>query len=171
MMFKKNLKIIYLIAAALILFLSFNICLAQTNAIQGLPNPLGPQEIKESTILQLGGKVANIFISISGSLALLLFVYGGFMWLTSRGEPDKIKKGKDIFLWSVVGLVIITSSYFLISFIIKGLSGGNVSGSGEYCCVVEPKRCTPIASETEFKTCSGTITPGRCDDIPSCKSE
>ncbi len=170
-MSKKIKKISYLIILALIIFLSVPV-FAQTNAndVATLDNPLGPQEIKESTILELGGKIANGFITISGSIALLLFVYGGFLWLTSRGEPDKIKKGKDIFLWSVVGLVVIFSSYFLVNFIIKGLSGGNLSASGEYCCVVEAGSCTPIATEEEFKTCPGTITPGDCGDIPSCKN-
>lgn len=86
-----------------------------------LPNPIGPQIITKTTILEKMGSVLKVFIGFSGSVALLMFIYGGFIWLTSAGEADKIKKGRDIFLWSAVGLVVIFNSYVLLDFVINGI--------------------------------------------------
>ncbi|NCT54338.1 hypothetical protein GW758_00050, partial [Candidatus Falkowbacteria bacterium] len=65
------------------------------------------------------GRVINSLMGIVGSLALLMFVYGGLIWMTSSGSQDKVKKGKDILLWSAVGLIVIFGAYALTKFIIS----------------------------------------------------
>ena len=102
--------------------------LATTN----LPNPLG----ENTTIPGLFGRFINGFLGITGTIALVMFIYGGITWLTSGGVPDKIKKGKDIFLWSVVGLIIIFSSYLMVDFVIKGITAGS---NTENCTVQAEK--------------------------------
>lgn len=87
--------------------------------VVNLPNPLGTHDIP--TLL---GRIIKGFLSITGSIALIMFVYGGITWLTSAGNADKIKKGKDVFLWSVVGIAIIFSSYLLVDFVISGITKG-----------------------------------------------
>ena len=96
-----------------------NIVFAAAPSVINLPNPLGT-----TNILDLGARLIKAGLGIAGSLALLFFIYGGFLWLTSGGSPDKIKKGKDVFLWSVVGLVIIFSSYLMVDFVIKAMTKG-----------------------------------------------
>lgn len=79
-----------------------------------LDNPLGTESVNE-----LVGRVINSVMGIVGSLALLMFVYGGLTWMTSSGSQDKVKKGKDILLWSAVGLIVIFGAYALTKFIIS----------------------------------------------------
>ena len=87
----------------------------QTNSSNlSLSNPLGADSVNE-----LIGRVINSVMGIVGSLALLMFVYGGLTWMTSSGSQDKVKKGKDILLWSAVGLVVIFGAYALTKFIIN----------------------------------------------------
>ncbi len=62
-------------------------------------------------------------IGIVGALSLAVFVYGGLIWLTSAGEPAKIQAGKDAMKWAAIGLVVIFSSYALVSFVFKALTG------------------------------------------------
>ena len=85
-----------------------------------LSNPLGPNTTPNSII----GRVINAVLGIIGSLALLMFVYGGITWMTSSGSPEKIKKGRDIIIWSVIGLAIIFFSYALVNFVIFDIIGG-----------------------------------------------
>lgn len=78
-----------------------------------LTNPLGT-----SSITVLVGRAVSAFLGLSGSFALLMFVYGSFTWITSGGSPEKIAKGKKIFTYAVIGLVVIFGSYaFLSTFI------------------------------------------------------
>ncbi len=67
--------------------------------------------------------VAQWIWGISGSLALLFFIYGGFMFLISGGQSEKITKAKSIISNSLIGLVIIFTSYMIVGFVIQNLLG------------------------------------------------
>lgn len=86
-------------------------------AVTTLPNPLGV-----STPEALIARVITYVLGLVGSLALLMFIYGGIIWMTSSGAQEKVKKGKDIIVWSVIGLVVIFMAYIAVRFIIEGLS-------------------------------------------------
>jgi hypothetical protein len=71
------------------------------------------------------GKIIAAILGIVGSLALLMFVYGGLTWMTAAGNKDRVTKGKDVLVWATLGLVVIFSSYALINFILSGLGVNN----------------------------------------------
>lgn len=100
-----------------------HLALAEGSTTVTLYNPLGEDDIR--VIL---GSVIKGLLSIIGSLALLMFVYGGTLWLTSAGNPEFIKKGKEIIIWSVLGLGIIFSAYAITNALINALTAGNVNG-------------------------------------------
>ena len=85
---------------------------------QKLPNPLGITDIN-----QFIARVINFVFGLVGSISLLMFIYGGLTWMTSAGSNEKIKKGKDIIVWSVIGLAIVFSAYILVKFVIQSLAG------------------------------------------------
>lgn len=88
-----------------------------------LNNPLaeGDDDVSVNTII---GRVINAILGVIGSLALLMFVYGGITWMTSSGSPEKVKKGRDIIIWSVIGLAVIFFSYALVNLVIFDIIGG-----------------------------------------------
>lgn len=77
--------------------------------------------IGEVTGPGLIGRIIKTILGVVGALALAMFIYGGFTWLTSAGSPDKIKKGKDILIWAVIGLVVIFASYTAVDFVLTAL--------------------------------------------------
>ncbi len=85
-----------------------------------LTNPLG----EGTTVPSLIGRVINAVLGIVGSLALVMFIYGGFTWMLSGGNSSAIEKGKNILIWASLGLVIIFISYALVSFVIKTATSG-----------------------------------------------
>jgi len=46
------------------------------------------------------------------------------LWMTSGGSAERLKKGKDTVLWTILGLVIIFMSYIIINFLFT-IIGGN----------------------------------------------
>jgi hypothetical protein len=80
-----------------------------------LTNPLGDQNMKPQALI---GNIINGVLGIVGSLALLMFIYGGFTWMTASGASEAVTKGKDIVVWATIGLIIIFSSYALVNFVI-----------------------------------------------------
>jgi len=82
-----------------------------------IPNPLGTTDINV-----LIARVINFILSLVGSVSLLLFVYGGITWMTSAGAAEKVKKGKDIIVWAIIGLAVVFTSYILVKFVIQGIT-------------------------------------------------
>ncbi len=54
-------------------------------------------------------------IALSVVITLFSLVRGGVSWLTARGDPMKIKEGKDRITGSIFGLIIILSSFVFLS--------------------------------------------------------
>ncbi|HSR89368.1 MAG TPA: pilin [Candidatus Udaeobacter sp.] len=62
-------------------------------------------------------KFVSYLFTIVGALALLAFIYGGFTLILSQGSSDQVKKGKDILVAAIIGLVIVFSAYMLVRFL------------------------------------------------------
>lgn len=88
-----------------------------------LINPLGSSVTLESFI----GRLIKAILGLSGSVALLMFVWGGFQYLWSGGDPKKVEKGKETLKNAVLGIVIIFFAYTFVSAIIKILATGAIS--------------------------------------------
>lgn len=93
-----------------------------TAATVSLINPLG-----EADVRIIIGRIVSAALSVAGSLALLMVVYGGLLWMTSRGESKQVQKGKDTLTWAVLGIVIIFASYVIVNALILGITTGSVS--------------------------------------------
>jgi hypothetical protein len=81
-----------------------------TNTNQGL-NPT-----------DLYGRIVAGFLGVIGAVALTYFIWGGFLWLTSAGSPEKIKKGKDTIVWAIIGLILVFSSYIILKFVLSTIT-------------------------------------------------
>tara|TARA_B100001964_G_C14050177_1_gene516645 strand:- start:528 stop:872 length:345 start_codon:yes stop_codon:yes gene_type:complete len=87
----------------------------------GLYDPLTGSESTQSTqTLEffIGSFIQGI-LGLFGALSLLMFVYGGFLWITSAGNMDKVKQGKDTIIWASAAIVVIFTSYAIIEFVFK----------------------------------------------------
>jgi len=73
--------------------------------------------------------IVNIALGFLGILATLLILYGGFIWMTSQGNADKVQKAKMIIISAVIGLVIVASAYAISRFVLSSLY--NETGPGE----------------------------------------
>jgi hypothetical protein len=71
--------------------------------------------------VQLAVNVANWILGIVGSLALLMFVLGGVMFLVSGGNTQTVDRGKKILIGSAIGMVIVFGSYMIIQFSMSAL--------------------------------------------------
>lgn len=74
-------------------------------------------------IVQLGINVTQIIFALLGSVTLGMFIYGGFVWLTSAGNAKQIEKGKDIFKNTFMGLVIIFGAWTIINLVLLVATG------------------------------------------------
>ena len=88
-----------------------------------LENPLVGDPTSASKII---GTVIKGVLGILGSITLLMLIWGGFQWLTSAGNSERVEKGSKTMLWALIGTVVIFSAYILISTLTNLLSGQTV---------------------------------------------
>ncbi len=82
-----------------------------------LPNPIGGGDVITIMlrVLQSALAVVDIF-------ALFMFIWGGFQFLTSAGNQERIKKAKDTLIWATIGIVVITFSYTVMKFVFESVA-------------------------------------------------
>lgn len=69
----------------------------------------------------------KIILSITGAVALLAFIYGGFLFLISRGNNETVAKGKAAIKGAVIGMLIVFLSFMIITLVfnVLGVEGGS----------------------------------------------
>lgn len=90
---------------------------------------LGSGDLRETIT-----NIVNIALGFLGILVTLIILYGGYIWMTSGGNAEKIDRAKRIIINAIIGLIIILSSYAIARFILRegynGIFGGGPSGPG-----------------------------------------
>jgi len=87
-------------------------------AMQKIDN-LFPKEMVKSDDLALNlGNIIGIFLGIIGTVALLIFIWGGIIWMTSMGDMKKVASARETMIWAALGLFVIFISYILVGFLI-----------------------------------------------------
>ena len=112
-------KKIYFLALSLLLILPTQNVWAVT-----LINPLGEGATDVRVVI---GRIIKAALGLSGSIALLMFIWGGFLWLTSAGKEEQVEKGKKTLTWATLGLIIIFGAYALTNAVIKAITTGSTT--------------------------------------------
>ncbi len=64
------------------------------------------------------GGIINAVIGVLGVLAVVVIIIGGVQYMTSNGDPGKVKKAKDTILYGIIGLIIVILSAAIVNFVI-----------------------------------------------------
>lgn len=64
----------------------------------------------------------EILLRAGAIIAIFVVIYGGFLYLTSQGEPDKTSKARGTILNALIGLTISVLSAAAITFIAGSIS-------------------------------------------------
>ena len=69
------------------------------------------------------GTIIKGALGVVGSLAVLMVVWGGFLWLTSAGNSERVQQGTRTMLWAAIGVVVVFSSYLILATFTDYLTG------------------------------------------------
>ncbi len=67
-------------------------------------------------------RITAIFFGLMGTIAVVMVMYSGFLWLTAGGEEEKTKQATTLLFQSFVGLLIILASWTLTYFVLAQLT-------------------------------------------------
>lgn len=85
-----------------------------------IKNPFGD---KTTTLSQVILNVVSIVRILLIMMAVLYLIYAGFMFVTARGEPGKIKKARNALLWGFVGIALILAAQVIVTTLQNTVSG------------------------------------------------
>ncbi len=80
--------------------------------IKSVSTDLNPMDIGKPT--DLFSRAINAMLAFIGSIVLILYIYSGFLWMSSSGNADQIKKAKNILIWTTLGAVAMAASYMIV---------------------------------------------------------
>ncbi|MDA2935753.1 hypothetical protein MYX06_00830 [Patescibacteria group bacterium AH-259-L05] len=69
------------------------------------------------------GAIVKVVLSLLGLIATILLIVGGFMWMTSGGNEEKVGKAKQLMGAAIIGLVIVIIAYAAATFVVDQLTG------------------------------------------------
>ena len=68
-------------------------------------------------IIALAINILNMLIDIANYVAVIMVMYGGFMYLTAGSNEQQVGKGKKIITNAAIGVAIMTASSAVIGFV------------------------------------------------------
>ncbi|MFA6227560.1 MAG: pilin [Patescibacteria group bacterium] len=124
------------LALILVFFISFfgflfaSSVLAQDANLQAVGQAAGIAT--ETSLTTYIGRVLQVIFGLLGVIVLLLIIYGGFIWMTAGGDPDKVNKAKKIIYNAIIGLIIIFAAFAITTWLMGlfGPRGGGAGGGG-----------------------------------------
>ncbi len=139
----KSIVILVLILLGILPLVAF----AQTSAI--IPSDCLVGNAEKCDLVDLVQMFANFYtflVKYLGALGLLLLVIGGVMFITSGGNQERITRGKQIMVGTVVGLAIVLGSYVVVVNLQKFIGVKNVyqlepSNNPEIGCIENGGQC------------------------------
>jgi hypothetical protein len=121
---KKNLSIIFVLLFIAVLIVPIAATAQTFNPEKGIVpcgNPGQPAcEIKDFFIM-LALIYDFIVWWIATPLAIIALTVGAIFMLISAGNPSLFGRGKQIIMWSIIGLVLVFCSWLIVNFIMETL--------------------------------------------------
>ncbi len=77
---------------------------------------------------EVAARIINVLLGFLGIIAVVIVLYGGFMWMTAAGNEERISKAKQILTAGIIGLVIIIMAWAIASYVVRTLI--NVTNTG-----------------------------------------
>lgn len=87
-------------------------------------NAVGTDKIvKENTkdpSLIIGSAIGYV-LSFIGTIFMIAIIYGGFLWMTAKGNESQVDKAKTIMRNSIIGFVVVALAYVISTTVLNAL--------------------------------------------------
>lgn len=100
---------------------------------------------------------ANIIAALLSAIALLMFILGGFFWIISDGNEQRIETGKKILIGTVMGLAVIFMAWLVVNLVVRysyqaSVGKDTISSTGDF-------KIFGTSWWSALAKCSPTVTP------------
>lgn len=78
-------------------------------------------QIHANSIADVIGSAIRLLLSFIGSIALVLYIYAGVLWMLAAGNEERIAKSKKILIWTTLGVVMMLASWVIVQYVFQKL--------------------------------------------------
>lgn len=64
------------------------------------------------------GRIISVAIELIGVVVFILLLYGGYIWMTARGDKDKVDTAQKLIANAVIGLAVVLAAYAITNFVV-----------------------------------------------------
>ena len=100
-----------------IAFMAFDTGLDRTAEQAGFDTKTNPNDRLNSLI----SSAISTILGLMGVLLLVMFIWGGYEWMSAGGDSKKVTNAKDRIRNATIGLAIVLGAYALSSFVFDSL--------------------------------------------------
>lgn len=92
------------------------------------PNTLLAQAAVVDFVARVNAAIINPILALLFTLGLLLFFWGGFIFIFNAGDEGKRAEGRQHMLWAIIGMVIMVSVFAILNVGLAtfGVGGGDL---------------------------------------------
>lgn len=117
---------------------------------QRIPNPL-----EYETFGELINAIIDFIFWVAIVIAPIVIIIAAFYFLTSAGDPEKVRTAKRIILFAFIGLIIILSGRGIVALVMQILEGGPPPPSPTAACGNNTREGTEVCDDGNNVDCNG----------------
>lgn len=98
------------------------------SALAQIQSPTINADVSVTDVTSAKARIVNIgntFIGIIGLVAVVMLIYGGWLYVTAGTNEDNTKKAKGILLWAMLGLGLAVLSYAIVNIFVDLIVSGS----------------------------------------------
>ena len=109
----------YLLVGAMAASLLLPVMVSAQDMTQGLAQFQYETQLTNADLTVVIGRIVRIVIGFLGLIAVVIILIGGFQWMTSGGDEDKITGASKLMTNGVIGLFIVVIAYAIALFVMN----------------------------------------------------
>lgn len=109
-------KILFHLGVAVLIYLPMIVSAQSGGGYIGIKNPAtGVNSISDIIV-----SVVKVVRLVAIPFVVLAIIYSGWLFIAAQGSPDKLKNARNVFLWTLIGTLVVLSSE-LIATLLKNV--------------------------------------------------
>lgn len=81
-----------------------------------------PHELNK--LFDIVDKIIEFIFPFASFVAVVFIIMGGYMWISSSGDPAKIKQAQGTLTWAIIGLIFTLLTPAILRFVLNLIQGG-----------------------------------------------
>ncbi len=115
------------------------------------------ENLDKNQLVDIALSFAEWFLIVLGVLAVIMVLYGAFLYIIAGGQEDNIKKAKNVLIYAIIGVVVAILAFSVVAFtksLFEPPGFGSGGGGGSSCSTA-----ADCGDPNQFRCSGGVCVP------------